>query len=309
MLQPTRLSSLLPRRLPRRLFARFQNLGIFQATPQAIAPASNQTADQAKILYRQVERKNNVGYDPFGAILFSIESGRLPVPAQPMQSISDDPPDNKGTAETQITKHCNDEGDDDEDDDEDDDKYVDCASCGVSTLRYFMDTDHKKPRMFGGSNCEDNLQQICLRCHRSKTLYEQKVLLPFRRALQKKVDELVRDGVVGLPSCSNIVDQVMVTLVPDFQIKKALKYFEQLPAIKRSKGNNTSKNKKRRRLSKKKTPPIKPAVAAAAAAPKSLHSTPQSSSVDTFASSFSGAPTDTFTNAAGPLGDGDVGDV
>lgn len=98
-----------------------------------------------------------------------------------------------------------------------------CQNCHKQIPQLLTDIDHRRARFLGGSNYNENLQTLCLECHRIKSSYETQRISPVRNQIATIVNTLIEDDVVGLPRCSNIVDQIMNLLVPNIDIGKAKK--------------------------------------------------------------------------------------
>lgn len=60
---------------------------------------------------------------------------------------------------------------------------VECAGCHNIVHRMYTDVDHRRPRFLNGSNHANNLQRLCVFCHRSKTCFEQVFLRDHKRRL------------------------------------------------------------------------------------------------------------------------------
>jgi len=72
-----------------------------------------------------------------------------------------------------------------------------CVACG-STAN--LTIDHRIPRVYGGSNTLDNLQMLCLPCHRQKAKTEVRYRNPF---LNQRKGQKLAQLLTMLPSASN----------------------------------------------------------------------------------------------------------
>jgi hypothetical protein len=106
---------------------------------------------------------------------------------------------------------------------------VQCNGCKMYVPTIYTDLDHRRARFLGGPDVPENLQELCLWCHRAKSAYEQRRIAPIRRRVDAFATQLADDGIVGLVRSSNVVNQVMALLVPAFDVMAARRYAEQLP--------------------------------------------------------------------------------
>ena len=114
---------------------------------------------------------------------------------------------------------------------------VACAGCGQLVAHCYIDVDHQQARFMGGPDISDNLQPLCLRCHRSKSLFEQQVVAPTRRVVLAKIRHLRSFGVVDDDTdITELVNKIMLLMVPHINIQKARAF---------ACGTKPSKNRKR----------------------------------------------------------------
>ena len=104
---------------------------------------------------------------------------------------------------------------------------VECTCCGVPVHSIYTDLDHRLPKFLGGQN-KDNLQRLCLNCHRGKSLYENIVLQPIKNKVKEILQEMVKDGVVTLKeSPAECAGRALGSCIKDFKIALAKELMEE----------------------------------------------------------------------------------
>lgn len=97
------------------------------------------------------------------------------------------------------------------------------------------------PKFLGGLN-EQNMQRLCLNCHRAKSLYESIFLQPLKQELKEILDKISKHGVVELrASTLDCAGESIGSLIKRFNIDKARTLMEQHFA------NRRTQKKKRKR--------------------------------------------------------------
>ena len=104
---------------------------------------------------------------------------------------------------------------------------VECTCCGVQVHSIYTDLDHRLPKFLGGQN-KDNLQRLCLNCHRGKSLYENIVLQPIKNKIKEILQEMKEDGVVTLKeSPAECAGRAIGSCIKDFKIHLAKELMEE----------------------------------------------------------------------------------
>lgn len=89
-----------------------------------------------------------------------------------------------------------------------------CEACGVKVAAFLTDVDHKIPRFIVHNNHASNLQRLCLNCHRSKTLFECRVIQPIKAQLDRLVEQLQQTGVVETGTTSDVLQSLIRVIRP-----------------------------------------------------------------------------------------------
>ena len=99
-----------------------------------------------------------------------------------------------------------------------------CEACKVKKQPYLFDYDHKLQKCFSGDNSTDNIQILCLDCHRIKTIIETTVIRPFQKDLSQLIKNLYEKNLFDMQSPEILSKSLMQYIIKDIDLKKGKQF-------------------------------------------------------------------------------------
>ena len=101
-----------------------------------------------------------------------------------------------------------------------------CEACKVKKAPYLFDYDHKLQKCFSNDNSVNNIQILCLDCHRIKTLIESTVVRPFQKQLYDIIKNLSEKNLFDMQSPKELSKSLMQHIIKDINLKKSKDFLD-----------------------------------------------------------------------------------